>query len=318
MELRTLRYFVAVAEELNITHAAEKLNMSQPPLSNQIKGLEDELGTELFIRGKRHLQLTDAGSVLYRRAREIIDLTEKSAQEITDMSAGMSGTIALGMVDGRAPFYSARWIKGFREEFPLVQYSLWNGSGDDVIERLNKGLLDLAVIAAPYDNEHLEGFEVGREPWVAIIPNSSPLAREPGSFIPLRELIGQPIIVPSRKSRKESIHSWFSEVGAEPNIICEMSNYLDAIALSEQGVGISIFPQTTYTPNDLLVTKVVSEPERQAKYYLVWPKNHRFSAAVEAFLYFVKDLAEEELKNAPVLESVHAPEYIPSEDTILL
>ena len=294
MELRTLRYFITVAQELNITRAAEKLNMSQPPLSNQIRGLEEELGVRLFIRGKRRLTLTDEGSLLLRRAVQLLDLADKTRQELATMKDGVSGTICLGMVEGRAPYLSARWIAGFREEFPLVRYSLWNGSSDDVLDRLHKGLADLAVIAAPYDTEHLEGFSVGREPWVAVISRNHPLARQPGDQLPLSALVGQPLIVPSRKSRIEAIRDWFGEIGAEPDILCEMSNYVDAVALAEQNVGVSIFPQTTYTPNGLVVSKVITQPARQAEYVLVWSKEQRPSGLVQAFIDYVQDFLEED------------------------
>ena len=103
MELRTLHYFITVARELNITRAAGKLNMSQPPLSNQIKGLEEELGVQLFLRGKRHLELTEEGALLLRRAVQIQELAEKTRQEIASLREGMTGTIYLGMVEGQAP-----------------------------------------------------------------------------------------------------------------------------------------------------------------------------------------------------------------------
>ena len=208
MELRTLRYFTVVARELNITRAAEKLNMSQPPLSNQIKALEEELGVQLFIRGKRHLELTEEGALLLRRAVQMQELADKTRQELASLREGMTGTIYLSMVEGRAPFLAAQWIAGFREEFPLVRYNLWNGSSDDVLDRLRKGLADLAVIAAPYDTEHLEGFPVGQEPWAAMLHPDHPLAKEPGDTIPLSSLVGEPLIVPSRKSRIESIRRW--------------------------------------------------------------------------------------------------------------
>ncbi len=210
------------------------------------------------------------------------------------MREGMSGTIALGMVEGRAPYLAARFIAGFREEFPLVRYNLWNGSSDDVLDRVHKGLADLAIIAVPYDVEHLEGFQVGTEPWVALIPQKHPLAREEGEEIPLRSLVGQPLIVPSRKSRIRAIRAWFEEIGAEPDILCEMSNYLDAVALVEQGVGISIFPQTTRTPNSLLLSKVIVQPARQVEYVLVWDKERRPSALAEEFINFIRDDLESE------------------------
>ena len=293
MELRTLRYFTVVARELNITRAAEKLNMSQPPLSNQIKALEEELGVQLFIRGKRHLELTEEGALLLRRAVQMQELADKTRQELASLREGMTGTIYLSMVEGRAPFLAAQWIAGFREEFPLVRYNLWNGSSDDVLDRLRKGLADLAVIAAPYDTEHLEGFSVGQEPWAAMFHPDHPLAKEPGEAIPLSSLVGEPLIVPSRKSRIESIRRWFGEIGAEPRILCEMSNYMDAVALTSQGVGVSIFPQTVGVSNGLVVSKVVTQPARQAEYILVWNKGQAPSGLTREFIRYVQDYLEE-------------------------
>ena len=293
MELRTLRYFTVVARELNITRAAEKLTMSQPPLSNQIKALEEELGVQLFIRGKRHLELTEEGALLLRRAVQMQELADKTRQELASLREGMTGTIYLSMVEGRAPFLAAQWIAGFREEFPLVRYNLWNGSSDDVLDRLRKGLADLAVIAAPYDTEHLEGFPVGQEPWAAMLHPDHPLAKEPGDTIPLSSLVGEPLIVPSRKSRIESIRRWFGEIGAEPQILCEMSNYMDAAALSSQGVGVSIFPQTVGVSNGLVVSKVVTQPARQAEYILVWNKGQAPTGLTREFIHYVQDCLEE-------------------------
>lgn len=289
MELRTLHYFTVVAQELNITRAAEKLNMSQPPLSNQIKALEEELGVQLFIRGKRHLELTEEGGLLLRRAVQIQELADKTRQEIASLREGMTGVIYLSMVEGRAPFLAARWIAGFREEFPLVRYNLWNGSSDDVLDRLRKGLADLAVIAAPYDTEHLEGFPVGREPWIAMLHPDHPLAQTVGDTIPLSSLAGEPLIVPSRKSRMDAIRRWFGEVGVEPHILCEMSNYMDAAALTSQGVGISIFPQTVDVSNGLVVSKVVIQPSRQVEYILVWNRGQPPSGLTREFIHFVQE-----------------------------
>ena len=289
MELRTLHYFTVVAQELNITRAAEKLNMSQPPLSNQIKALEEELGVQLFIRGKRRLELTEEGGLLLRRAVQIQELADKTRQEIASLREGMTGVIYLSMVEGRAPFLAARWIAGFREEFPLVRYNLWNGSSDDVLDRLHKGLADLAVIAAPYDTEHLEGFPVGREPWIAMLHPDHPLAQPIGDTIPLSSLVGEPLIVPSRKSRVDAIRRWFEEVGAEPHILCEMSNYMDAAALTSQGVGISIFPQTVDVSNGLVVSKVVIQPSRQVEYILVWNRGQPPSGLTREFIHFVQE-----------------------------
>ena len=314
MDLRTLKYFTVVAEELNITHAAERLCMSQPPLSNQMKALEEELGVKLFIRGKRQLQLTDAGRLLLLRATQILDMTDKAQHEVMSLEGGMSGTINLGIVEGRAPFLIARWISGFKEEFPKVKYSMWNGSSDDVLDRLRQGLVDLAVIAAPYDTEHLEGITVGRGPWVAIMSRTNELAQIPGDEIPLQSLAGKPLIVPSRPSRIDAIRAWFAEADAEPNIICTLSNYLDAVAMSELDIGITIFPRTTYTPNDLLVTKIITEPAKQIEYVLVRMKNREPSELMTEFINFVRD-TEDTTADDPGFSEILKNEYVPPEDT---
>lgn len=314
MDLRTLKYFTVVAEELNITHAAERLCMSQPPLSNQMKALEEELGVKLFIRGKRQLQLTDAGRLLLLRATQILDMTDKAQHEVMSLEGGISGTINLGIVEGRAPFLIARWISGFKEEFPKVKYSMWNGSSDDVLDRLRQGLVDLAVIAAPYDTEHLEGITVGRGPWVAIMSRTNELAQIPGDEIPLQSLAGKPLIVPSRPSRIDAIRAWFAEADAEPNIICTLSNYLDAVAMSELDIGITIFPRTTYTPNDLLVTKIITEPARQIEYVLVRMKNREPSELMTEFINFVRD-TEDTTADDPGFSEILKNEYVPPEDT---
>ena len=292
MDLRTLRYFTVVARELNITRAAEKLNMSPPPLSNQMRALEEELGVQLFIRGRRHLELTEEGALLLRRAIQMQELADKTREEIASLREGMTGTLYLSMVEGQAPFLAAQWIAGFREEFPLVRYNLWNGSSDDVLDRLHKGLADLAVIAAPYDAEYLEGFPVGREPWAAMLHPAHPLAQAEGDSIPLSSLAKEPLIVPSRKSRIESIHRWFGEIGAEPYILCEMSNYMDAAALTSYGVGVSIFPQTIGVSNRLVVSKIITQPSRQAEYILVWNKGQSPSGLTKEFIHYIQDCLE--------------------------
>ena len=316
MDLRSLHYFTVVAEELNITRAAERLNMSQPPLSSQIKGLEEELGVQLFIRGKRHLTMTEAGSLLYRRAKQLLELSEQTQQEIRSMD-GLTGNLNISLVEGRAPYYLARWIAGFRQEFPQVVIHLWNGSGDEVMERLHRGLADLALVATPYNPELLDGFTVGREPWVAMMSVDHPLAAEDGSFLPLRKLVGQPLFIPNRRSRAESIRVWFGELGEEPNIAGDLSNYIDAVALVEQNAGICIYPMTTYNENDLVVKKIITESPRQVEYALVWSRSTRQSELMEEFINFVQDCMEDERRGTQTYR-MPEKEFLPAEDTKIL
>ena len=313
MDLKALRYFVVAAEELNITRAAERLNMSQPPLSSQIKGLEEDLGVQLFIRGKRGLTITEAGLHLYRRARQILELSDQTRQELETLD-GLSGDLSISLVEGRAPFLLARWIAGFHSEFPRVAVHLWNGSGDEAMERLQRGLADLALVAAPYNAELLDGFAVSREPWVAMMSKLHPLAKEEGPFLPLQKLVGHPLYIPSRRSRIDSIRAWFAEIGEEPNIVGDLSNYIDAVALSEQNAGICIYPMTTYNESDLIVKKIITESARQVEYALVWKRNVRQTELQQEFINYVQDCMEEERRGTQRY-LLPEREYFPPEDT---
>ncbi len=239
MELRTLRYFVTVAEELNITRAAGLLNISQPPLSQQLKNLEEELDTVLFIRGKRRLELTEAGKMLYQRAKDILSLSEKTEAEIRSLKAGMTGTVSIGLVEGMAPDIAAEWFSGFLKEHPQVRFRILDGNSDDLIEKMRGGLIGLAVITAPYDQQLLNSFQVGQERMAALMRRDHPLAER--ESLNVEDLLPEPLIVPSRKAHVDTIRRWFRGTGENPGIICEMDNYLDAAALAGRGVGISIF-----------------------------------------------------------------------------
>ena len=293
MDLRSLHYFSVVAEELNFTRAAQRLSISQPPLSNQIHKLEEELGTLLFIRGGRSLQMTEAGKLLYRRAAQLLDLAERTQEEVSSLALGLSGTICLGSVAGLAPFLAARWLAGFREEYPLVRFEIVNGSSDDIIDQILRGIIELGVIAAPYDSEHLEGIAVGDEPWCAILSDQHPLAAQREKPLPLKELAGYPLIVPHRHSRIDEIRSWFQQAGAEPAIIGEHSNFVDALAMAHANVGISIFPQTTPEPMPGIVCRRIVDPSHRARYFLVHKRNTSMSELSQAFLDYVTDALEE-------------------------
>lgn len=285
-----------VARELNITRAAENLHIAQPPLSRQIHQLEEELGVELFDRKKKKLQLTEVGQLLLHRGDQIVTLVEKTEDEIRAFGKGVTGTLYLGTVEGNAPHLLAQWVAEFSCKYPEVQYNLWNGSSDDVISRLSKGLCDLAVIAMPYDTERWAGIQVGSEPWAALIPHDHPLAKEPGDFVPLADLAEEPLIIPSRKSRTREIGEWFTRIGKEPKILCEISNYMNAFALVNAKVGIAIFPATMDfgMSHTQVVTKTIINPGHQADYVLVWDKNRSLEGLAKRFVECVQEHLEKE------------------------
>ena len=293
MDIRSLQYFVTAAEELNITRAAARLHMSQPPLSAQIKSLEEELDTELFIRGRRTLQLTESGQLLYRRAKEIISLADKTRAEILSMGAGMSGTIAIGLVEGMAPDIAAGWFAGFLERYGNVRFRILDGSTDDLLEKLRSGIISLAVITSPCDNSLLHSFHVGEERMAALMSKSHPLAALDNEEIGIADLIGEKLIVPSRKATVETIYRWFRAEGSEPDIVCEMDSYLDAAALAGRQVGISIYPRTAYIPNDSLVFKEIAGKDKVMEYLFVWRKGHPLPTVEQRFIDYVREKVEE-------------------------
>lgn len=290
MDIRTLQYFVTVAEELNITRAAEKLHMSQPPLSAQIRGLEAELETELFIRGGRRLTLTETGQLLYRRAKEILSLSDKTRSEVLSMGRGMSGTISIGLVEGMAPDIAAEWFAGFLGEYPNMRLRILDGSTDDLLEKLRGGLISLAVITAPCDNSLLHSFSVGEERMAALMSRDHPLAKRTEKEIKISDLKGENLIVPSRAALIDTIYKWFAAVKAEPKIVCEMDSYLDAAALAGRMVGISIYPRTAYIPNDSLVFKEIAGEDKKLEYLFVWLKGHPLPTIEQRFIDYVRSM----------------------------
>ena len=161
MDLRQIKYFLTVAEERNITRAAERLHLSQPPLSRALMELEEELGCTLLIRGKRHVTLTPEGLALKRRGEELLALADITKSEISDVRKGLSGTLYLGHVDSNGPTLVAEWISSFKKEYPNVTYNLWCGTVDDLTYRMKSGLLELAITMTPLNTEHLDAENAG-------------------------------------------------------------------------------------------------------------------------------------------------------------
>ncbi|HIR40225.1 MAG TPA: LysR family transcriptional regulator, partial [Candidatus Egerieicola pullicola] len=151
MELRTLRYFLAAAEEENITRAADILHVTQPTLSRQIMDLEKELGATLMLRGKNGLTLTDDGIFFRQRAEEIVELADRLEQAFVERNADISGLITIGASEAVGSWLFAKLIKQFSDQYPLVQFHLYNEMADNIKDRLDKGLVDVGLLLEPVD-----------------------------------------------------------------------------------------------------------------------------------------------------------------------
>ena len=146
MDIRHLRYFITIVNEGNISNAAKALNMSQPPLSTQIRLLEEELGCALFDRNTRHIQLTGAGEILYERAKTILELLSDTRTELNDYKKGLSGTIRIGIVSSVGSTAFTRWIMEFHNQYPDIRYALTEGNTYDLVGRTRSSQIDLALV----------------------------------------------------------------------------------------------------------------------------------------------------------------------------
>jgi len=287
MDIKTLKYFIVVAEELNITKASKILMMSQPPLSFQMKALEEELGTTLFIRGKRRLTLTQSGELLYKRAKDIISLNERTKDEIISLKEGLSGTISIGLVEGKSIEIASNWISKFIKENPKINFKMINSNTDELIEKMRSGLISLAVITSPFDQTFLNSFKVGEEDMIAIINDDNPLSKK--DIINIEDLLNEPLILPSRKAHIDKINKWFRKYNKDINIVCESDNCLDSIYLVNRNVGVSIMPKTDNIKLNSISFKEINISDKKIEYHFVWRKGHKLTKYEEAFIDFIKD-----------------------------
>ncbi|HAG04718.1 MAG TPA: LysR family transcriptional regulator [Lachnospiraceae bacterium] len=292
MDIRQIKYFLTVSEELNITRAAEKLHLSQPPLSRALMELEEELGCKLMTRGKRHITLTQEGLALKIKGKQIIELTEMTKAEISEMKNGISGTIYLGHVDSNGPTLAAQWIESFKKEYPNVMYNLWCGTVDDLTDRMKAGLIDIAVTMTPLNSELLEGFKVYKENWVAIIPTSHPIAKTSTDTVSLEELSGNDLIISSRRTRENEIRSWFEGIKKEPKFTVKIAHSSNVAKLVSRGIGIGIFPASVAKNipqgSDVVIKEI--RPVVSVEYMLSWDKNHAPNILAGKFIEHVKSL----------------------------
>ena len=178
MDIRVLQYFLAVAREESITKAAESLHMTQPPLSRQLKDLEDEVGKQLLIRGSKKVTLTEDGLLLRKRAEEIVALMEKTKAEISSSDANISGDIYIGSGETDAVSVIANAARDLQNTYPLIRYHIYSGDAAHITERLDKGLIDFGLLVEPVDMTKYDHIRLPvRDIWGVLMPADSPLAQ---------------------------------------------------------------------------------------------------------------------------------------------
>lgn len=287
MELRLLRYFLAVAREENITKAAGLLHISQPSLSRQLMQLEESLGVKLFKRSKHRIVLTDEGRLLRRRAQEIVALADKAEKELSQGEEAVSGEITIGCGETKNMAYLSQMMVSFRERYPEVTFEIYTAIADDVKEHMENGVLDFGLMLEPVEISRYNFIRLPRkEKWCVLMRRDSPLA-EKDKIMPA-DLVGVPLMIAKRKSVRNELENWFGEYYEKLNIVatCNIS-YSNRSIMVENHVGVALVHEFENNHESLCLRPLFPEIENRS--VLVWKKNQVFSPAVMKFIEWVKN-----------------------------
>lgn len=291
MELRVLRYFLAVAKEESITAASESLHVTQPTLSRQLMELEEEFGKKLFIRGNRKITLTDEGMLLRKRAEEIVELVEKTETEIIASDEVINGDIYIGGGETDAIRILAHTAKKLQEKYPHIRYHLFSGNADDVTERLDRGLLDFGVVIEPaniqkYDYLKLSATDI----WGVLMRKDSPLAQN--DVIKPKDLWNVSLLCSRQSIVGKEISQWIGRDFDKLNIVATYNLVYNASIMVDEGIGyaLSLDKLVNTTGNSALCFKPL-EPKLEVGLNIIWKKSQVFSKAAKKFL----ELLETEL-----------------------
>lgn len=287
MELRVLKYFLAVAREENITKAAALLHLTQPTLSRQLMQLEEELRVQLFRRSRYHIELTEDGMLLRRRAQELVDLAEKTTREFTMRETELMGEIAIGAGETRSMSFLSRAMVSFRERYPKVTFRIFSATADDVKERLDTGLLDMGLLTEPVD--------VGRyafcrmkehDRWGVLVRLDSPLAGL-DSVTP-DDLEQVPLIISGRERVQRELANWFGDRWERLQIAASFNLILNAANMVRYGVGTALSFDLNFSFDDLRFIPL--SPTMDTGTVLVWKKDLVLTPVVEAFHQHIKNV----------------------------
>jgi len=288
MELRVLQYFLTVVQEENISRAADVLHITQPTLSRQISQLEEELGAQLFIRGK-HLELTDAGVMLRHRAEEVVSLIGKIENEFENQDE-IAGIISIGSGGLNASQMLPAVMAGFRKKYPKIQFQLYTNSAEYIKERLEQGLLDFGLLLEPIDIAKFDYIRMKKkERWGLLLRKGHPLAKK--EYITRDDLIGEPLITTNRRSVQRELENWCDcdmselDIFATYNIITNVAMMVDcgvASALTIEGA-VSLFGGERMVFRPLY-------PELSMTSVLAWKKYQPNCGAVGKFLEHLKNM----------------------------
>ncbi|MCM1143336.1 MAG: LysR family transcriptional regulator [Blautia sp.] len=292
MELRVLQYFLAIAREQSIVRAADSLHLSQPTLSTQIKGLEEELGKQLLIRGtkgSRKVTLTEEGMILRKRAEEILNLVQKTEKEITLSDQVIIGDVYIGTGETDAVRLIARTARSLYETYPGIHYHIASGNAEFVLEQLEKGLIDFGIIFGPIDQTRYHSVEIPyKDIWGVLMRRDSPLAAK--DSISPQDLWDKPLIVSQQKDGYSELTKWLNRDLSEIEIVATYNLLFNASLMVEEGLGYAIgFDKIINTSGNSNLCFRPLFPIREEGMSIIWKKYQILSKASEKFMMKLKE-----------------------------
>ena len=287
MEIRTLRYFLAVAREENMSRAAETLHVTQPTLSKQLKALEDELGKKLFTRHSFSIELTDEGILLRDRAEDLISMADKIEQEFISLDDITGGDLYLGLAESYQIKYLARSIKDFKEKYPNLHYHITSGDTEQIADKLDKGLLDFLVLAEDPDPRKYSYIEFPEaDTWGLVFPADNPLKNK--KTIHVSDLIGLPLFC-SEQAWIDVIKKWAGKDYSDLHLEGSFRLSYNGSVFAREGLGCLLtFEHLVDTSEGSGLAFRPLSPKLESKIYLAWNKYQAFTPIAERFLEHLK------------------------------
>lgn len=289
MDIRILKYFLAVAKEGNITRAAESLHITQPTLSRQLMELEEDMGTELFIRGKRQIMLTDSGILFQQRAKEIVQLYDKTRREMAEQNDLLGGTVSIACVESIASNLLPEVLMEFSKQHPMVKYELYSADGNDIREKIDRGDIDIGILVEPVETAKYDYIRLPfYEQWGIVMRKDDPLAEK--DKIITEDIQNKPLIVPRRTIVIEEIAKWLEMDSEKLNIVASHNLLTNSLLLVERGFGYTICVKGAFDIRKKDTIRFAPlAPERITGHVLAWKKNKVFSNATTKFLQYIKE-----------------------------
>ncbi|SDF25913.1 LysR family transcriptional regulator [Sporomusa acidovorans] len=293
MDIRRLQYFLAVAEEGQITKAAQTLHMAQPPLSQQLKLLETELGVQLIDRcGSRKIRLTTAGQALRSRAEQIMELINQTEKEVKDVGDGFQGTLAIGIampwgITLGASFLLTK-ICSFHKCYPEINFQLWEGDICRIEDLLTRRVIEIGITRLPANLDIYETISLPSEPVAAAFTPKWHTDLSTNT-IPLAALADKPLIV--YRKYEERLLKYYQQLGLKPRILCTHDDIRSMLLWANAGLGVAFVQKSAanLVPNSNLLFKEIIEPTLMTRTLsVIWQKDRYLSAAARHFIELVK------------------------------